>query len=122
MYKISPEVVIANYFAEARGSMELNLSTLAKIKQGVEIESSKKRISLHVDNTRDSVLEAVNSNPKYFYFGENNDVIKFKNQFMEGFLEDFYFIFNSKFENKKIKIQFLAILSKVFLDLGLTKV
>lgn len=111
-YKVSAEIVIANYFAECNNVDELKFSTLVNIKNQIEENFQQRGKYLFVDISRSSILGAINSNPKYFSFDYSNASIKFNNSQRENLYEDVYGIFNAKL-NLKIKFVFLEVLENL---------
>lgn len=111
-YRIDSEVIIANFFAECDDCDELKLSTLSEIKQSVEKKYNDLGKYLYINTSIESILNAINSNPKYFSFNRNTNSIQFNGKKREELYEDVYGIFNSKL-NMKIKFEFLHILEEI---------
>jgi len=112
MYTINAEFFIVNYFAEVAESTILTLGKLTEIKRMIEKHFFEEGIFLNVDLSRDSLLDAVDSNRKYFSFNSSQTAIKFNSSQREIFYEDVYAIFNSKVE-KEIRFELLEFLEKI---------
>lgn len=111
MTKISCESVIANYFGENETSDKISMSEIAKIKKEVEKSFLDDGMFVFVDNTIESIIDAVESNPKYFSFNKTGTEIIFDRTYVEDFYVDLYGIFNAKLDSK-IKFKFLKTFEK----------
>jgi hypothetical protein len=119
-YIVKAEIVIANYFAECDSS-ELELSRLVDIKNEIEQTFKDEGKILFVDTTRSSIFSAINSNPKYFFFDHDKEMIKFNTSQRKTLYEDVYCIFNAKL-NLKIKFHFLGILEDILEKYSLSSI
>jgi hypothetical protein len=110
-HKIQSEIVIANYFAECNDQNELSLKTLSKIKNEIEGKFNDNGKYVFIDISSESLLNAINSNPRYFSINRENNSIAFNSINREELYEDVYGIFNSKLTGS-IKFEFLKILEE----------
>jgi len=84
-----------------------------KIKKELENHFHSVGKYLFVDISHNSILSAVNSNPKYFSFDYSNASIKLNVNKRENLYDDVYCIFNAKI-NLKIKFELLKTLETFF--------
>lgn len=106
MIKISCEAVIVNYFGENETVNKISLFEISKIKKEIEQSFLDDGIFVFVDTTIESIIDAVESNRKYFSFNEFGTEIIFDRTNIEDFYIDLYGIFNSKLD-VTIKYKFI---------------
>lgn len=111
MTKISCESVIANYFGENETADKISMSEIAKIKKEIEQGFLEEGKFVFVDNTIESIIDAVDNNPKYFSFNKFGTEIIFDRSKIEEFYVDLYGIFNSRID-VDIKYKFLNMFEK----------
>lgn len=111
MNVITTESLITNYFGENENVSKISLSEIAKLKKEIEKNFLDDGKFVFVDTTIDSIVEAVEGNPKYFSFNDSVTEIIFDRSKVEEFYEDLYGIFNAKID-QEIKYKFLKTFEK----------
>jgi hypothetical protein len=106
MTNISCEALITNYFGENETVNKISLFEISKIKKEIEQSFLNDGTFVFVDTTIESIIDSVESNPKYFKFNEFGTEILFDRTNIEEFYVDLYGIFNSKIDGK-IKHKFI---------------
>lgn len=111
MTKISCESLIANYFGENEKVDKISMSEIAKLKKEIEQSFLEEGKFVFVDNTIESIIDAVESNPKYFSFNKFGTEVIFDRSKAEEFYIDLFGVFNARID-EGVKYKFLKTFEK----------
>lgn len=107
MYIISAEALITNFFGENENEEVLTIADLYRYRTYIENYMNRTMSCwCYIDVSEESIVNAVESNPKYFKFNMNRSAIVFKKELINEFYTDLLGIFNSRIDSE-IRYKFL---------------